>query len=100
MNIWVKVSGGDLHGQIVTLGGGQKARKAQEGVSYEIIGEGEFPRCQDDRAGDARLHAGYGKVQGDASGKELGVRGKPVGSEHSHETLARVGKKVGRPAKR
>ena len=91
--IWVRTNKGD----IMRLGDAQKARKADEGLTYEIVRDNDLRGWQSSGEADARLQLDSGKVEGDAVGG-LGPNGREqAGGEHSDEDVGGVGEKARRP---
>jgi hypothetical protein len=91
--VWVKTNNGD----IMRLGDAQKARKVDEDLTYEVIGKNDGRGWETADSADPRLHAGSGKVQGDAGGGAGPDGRKPSGGEHSDEDVGGVGEKARRP---
>lgn len=91
--VWVKTSQGD----IMRLGDAQKARKADGGLTYEVIGENDGSGWEGAGAAIPRLHPDSGTVQGAAIGQSVGHGREPVGSQHPDEALGGVGEKARRP---
>ena len=91
--VWVKTDRGD----IMRLGDAQKARKANEGMTYEVIGENDGRGWEAAGAANPRLHADSGKVQGPAIVGNVELGREPVGGEHSDEVVGGMGEKARRP---
>jgi len=91
--VWVKTNNRD----IMRLGDAQKARKANAGLTYEVVGENDGRGWEVAGTSDPRLHGDSGKVKGDAVGG-FGPDGRePISGEHSDEDVGAVGDKARRP---
>ena len=91
--VWVKTNRGD----ILRLGDAQKACKADEGLTYEVIGTNDGRGWDTAHSADPRLHAGSGKVEGPAVGGSLEHGREPAGGEHPDEDVGGVGQEARRP---
>jgi hypothetical protein len=93
MQVWVRTNKGD----VMRLGDAQKARKADEGLTYEIVGDNDVRGWQSDRAADARLHPDSGKVKGNAVGGPESDGRESAGGQHPDEDVGGMGEKARRP---
>lgn len=94
--VWVRTNRGDM----MRLGDAQKARKADKGLAYEIVADGDSRGRQAAGAGNARLHAGGGEIKSPAIVADVEPGRKPTGGEHSDEVVGGVGQKARRPVGR
>ncbi len=91
--VWARTNKGD----IMRLGDAQKARKTDEGMTYEIVRDNDLRGWQGSGEADARLHPDSGKVESDAVGG-LGPDGREqAGGEHPDEDVGGMGEKARRP---
>ena len=81
--VWVKTNRGD----IMRLGDAQKARKADEGLTYEVVGENDGRGWEAAGAAKPRLQSSRRKVKGDAVGGNVELGREPLGGEHSDEDV-------------
>jgi len=91
--VWVKTN----EGAIMRLGDAQKARKSNEALTYEVVGENDGRGWQAGSAADARLDAGGREVEGNAVGGDVEPGREPVGGKHSDEDVGGVGQEARRP---
>ena len=91
--VWVKTN----EGAIMRLGDAQKARKTNEALTYEVVGENDGRGWDAAHSADPRLHAGGREVKGDAVGGNVGSGREPVGGKHPDEDVGGVGQEARRP---
>ena len=91
--VWVKTNRGD----IMRLGDAQKARKADEGLTYEVIGTNDGRGWEAAGEANPRLDADSGTVESPAIGGSVGSGREQAGGEHSDEAMGGMGEKARRP---
>lgn len=94
--VWVRTNRGDM----MRLGDAQKARKADKGLTYEIVADGDSQGRQTASEGGSRLHAGGREVESLAIVADVELGRKPTGGKHSDEAVGGVGQKARRPVRR
>ena len=90
--VWVKTN----EGAVMRLGDAQKARKSNEALTYEIVGEGDGAGWQAGSAADARLDAGGREIEGDAVGANVEHGREPVAGQHPDEDVGGMGQEARR----